>query len=120
PQTNARWRRSGAPCCSCRRERGEPLRESLALHSEHTVVRSLNRCVERRAQGDGDGIPGIDRIENAVVPDFGGRVVRTRLTPVVIQNRIANCREFLFRQLLPVSGKLPYFYIGQYARRLLR
>src|ERR1700704_2210905 len=92
----------------------------LGSHSEHTVVRSLNRCVERRAQGDGDGIPGIDGIEDAVVPDFRGRIVRARLTPIVLQNWISNCREFLFRQLLPVSGKLPHLYIGQYARRLLR
>src|SRR5216684_2396468 len=103
------------------RKRRRPLNQmSLAcsLHSEYTVVRRFDRRVESRAQGDGDSISGIDRIEDAVVPNFRGRVVRTRLTPIVFQNGIANCCKFFFGQFLPVPGGFPYFYIGKSARRL--
>jgi hypothetical protein len=50
------------------------------LHSEHTIVWSGNRCVERRAQRDADGIARVDRVKDAVVPDFRRGIIGAGLT----------------------------------------
>src|SRR3546814_19921435 len=40
------------------------------LHPEHAVTRFLDRRIERRRDRHAERVAGIDRIDDAVVPDF--------------------------------------------------
>jgi hypothetical protein len=47
-------------------------------HSKYAIMRLLDWSIERRTESDCQCVSGVDRIKNAVVPDFGCRIVGAR------------------------------------------
>src|SRR5262245_48322159 len=57
----------------------------IASHPEHTVVRAVDRRVQRRRDRNAERVARVGRIENAIVPHFGGRVIGALLPAILLQ-----------------------------------
>src|SRR6185436_7695133 len=80
------------------------------LHSKHPELRLRNRRVERGRQPQGQRLPRVRGIEDAVVPQARGRVVRRSLELVLVEDRLAD-RGFLFlRERLALPHQLLAFH----------
>src|SRR5882757_363759 len=58
----------------------------IASHPKHAVMRLADRRIQRDADGHAERIAGIDGIENAIVPQFRGRIIGTLMAAVFLQD----------------------------------
>src|SRR4051794_31959050 len=70
----------------------------IASHPEHAVVRPVDRCIQRDADGHAERIAGIDGIENAIVPHFRGGIIGALMAAVLLEDRIADFIDLIGRQ----------------------
>src|SRR6476469_9403963 len=61
--------------------------EGYGSHPEDAEPGLGNRGVERRLEPDGQHAPGIERVDDPVVPDPGRREIRRALALVVLEDR---------------------------------
>src|SRR3954451_23638544 len=91
----------------------------IASHPEHAVMRLTDRRIQRDADGHAERIAGIDRIENAIVPHFGGGIIGALMAAVFFQDRIADFVDLIGRQRLAGARQLPHLDVGEHIGGLL-
>src|SRR5437763_10784975 len=92
---------------------------SIDLHPEDAKLRLLNRCVVRDRKAEAEVGAGVGGIDDAVVPEARGRVVRRTFRLVFLQHGIGDGALFLGAQLLARARELIAFHRRQHARGLL-
>src|SRR4051812_35226758 len=93
--------------------------ESPESHPEDAVAQLAERRVGARREGETEHGAGLRRVDDAVVPETGGGVVRVALVLVLLADRrlerlLVLGRPFLAARLEPVAA-----HLGQHAGRLL-
>src|SRR5258705_863992 len=95
-------------------------RENISLsHPEDPELRRRYRRVEARRQRERQHAARLRRVENAVVPQPRGRIVRRPFELVLVENRLADLPVLLVRQLPVLARQLVALDRGEHARGLL-
>src|SRR6059058_2786142 len=76
------------------------------LHPEHPVLRLRNRRAARGFDRQAERVAGLERIENAVVPDPRRRIVGARLVVVLLEYRRQDGVGLLLGECLSLLGEL--------------
>src|SRR3954465_1135600 len=93
--------------------------ESPQSHSEDAVTQLAERRVRARREGETEHGAGLRRVDDAVVPEAGGGVVRVALVFVLVADRRLE-RLFLLGRPLLAAGLEPVAAHGrEHAGRLL-
>src|ERR1700730_14015725 len=92
----------------------------LCSDAEHAIMRRLDRRVGRGGKANGERVGGIDRVQDAVIPQFGGRVVRALLALIGLQYRLTDCGDLLRRECLTLPLHLLDLDIAENVCSLLR
>src|SRR6267142_333425 len=95
------------------------LRGLRGSHPEDPELRRRYRRVEARRQRERQGAAGLRRVENPVVPQPRGRIVRRPFEVVLVENRLADLPVLLVRQLPVLARQLVALDRGEHARGLL-
>src|ERR1700737_2740497 len=88
--------------------------------AEHAVMRRLDGRVGRGGKANGERIARVDRIQDAVIPQFGGRIVRALLALIGLQHRLTDCGDLLRREYLTLPLHLLDLDIAENVCSLLR
>src|SRR3546814_5894545 len=86
------------------------------LHPEHAVTRFLDRRIERRRDRHAERVAGIDRIDDAVVPDFRRAPVLALLALELAEYRIADRVDIGLGEFLAFLCELAGFDIDERVR----
>src|SRR4051812_11840489 len=93
-------------------------KRTLSLEPEHPIPRLAERRVQRGGERDAQRITGVDRIENAVVPQLGGRIIGAHLRLVGAQGVAAHFLEHFGVRLHAVALELAQLDLDQGVGRL--
>src|SRR4051794_13705764 len=91
----------------------------IASHPEHAVMRPVDRRIQRDADRNAKRIAGIDGIQNAIVPQFGGGIIGALVAAVFLQDRIADCVDLIRRKRFARARQLPHLDVGKHIGGLL-
>src|SRR2546423_13832361 len=88
-------------------------------HPEHAEPGRWNRRVEARREREGQHGAGLRRIQDAIVPQTGGRVIGRAFQFVLVENRLPDPLILLGRELPVLAGQLLALDRREHACRLL-
>src|SRR5207253_1791385 len=83
--------------------------------AEHAVARVGERGVQRAGDRDRQGVSRVDGVEEAVVPHLGRAVVRARASRVLLEDRLANRGDLLYRERAALPLELADLHFRQHA-----
>src|SRR5260370_40797531 len=89
------------------------------LEPEYAVAGCAERRIEGRRNRYSQRIAGVDRVDDSIIPKFGGRIVGGELLHVSFARLVPKSVDFLLLDGAAVARHLIDLYLRQGVRRLV-